>query len=345
MRTPSLAIQKHRLVVAVFAVLAPWLLASRALPQVWPSPSPAEFGVPERGEDDDSAPLTGEAFVPDLGWAEIVQVKPDPDVVVDEAARLRIEATGLPWMVREPISGIEFLLVPPGEYLRGMADEEATETFHELLGSPRHAVELTEPFYLGRTEVTRGQWRRVLGATEPGAEADDDRPVVSVSLFDVRAFLTRTNLTLPRDAEWEYACRAGAAVFSPDEIREQAWSGLTLEEGVQPVARKRPNAWGFYDMIGNAWELTGTRFMIYSRYPLGSDPLPAVADDQAWSYHFVMRGSCFAFGVEDLQPWVRLNCPPTKTQPYIGFRVARHLHTQPPQLPEAAELPEGPTPR
>lgn len=281
-----------------------------------------------------------EAVIPDLSWAEILRMEPDPEIVVDAAARERMLATGLPWLVREPKSGIELLLVPPGEYLRGKAEGEESEHFHEVSALPQHAVRISEPFYLGRTEVTRGQWDRVMGGAPDRSEGEEQLPAVSVNLFDVQGFLSRTGLTLPRDSEWEYACRAGANSLSIKERQAMGWSDLPRELWVQSVTGKRPNAWGFHGMLGNAWEWTGTRFDHYQNYPLHKGVVDQTADDEAWSYHFVMRGPLSAFKVEDQQPWVRMGRTPTSPQPFIGFRVARHLFTQPPALPESPEVTE-----
>ena len=81
-----------------------------------------------------------------LDWAEIIEATTDPTVVTDTALRDAIVKTGLPWRVRDKGTGIEMVLIPPGEFVMGKSpgDEEAES--YEL---PAHEVRLTNAFYLG----------------------------------------------------------------------------------------------------------------------------------------------------------------------------------------------------
>ncbi len=113
----------------------------------------------------------------------------------------------------EPVTGMRFVLVPAGSFTMG---SPAAETGREAQETP-HRVTLTRPFWLGRTEVTQGEWQRVMGSnpskfSDGGAQA----PVEQVSFHDVQRFLVRlgelapgSRFRLPTEAEWEYACRAG----------------------------------------------------------------------------------------------------------------------------------------
>lgn len=114
----------------------------------------------------------------DLSWCEVLEEKVDEKVVTDPAFQSAITATGLPWRVRDKASGIEMLLVPPGQFLMGgSADDEEVQT-NEL---PAHSVTLSKPFYLGRYEVTREQWSRVMQDISPSqAERQSDELVRGV---------------------------------------------------------------------------------------------------------------------------------------------------------------------
>jgi uncharacterized surface protein with fasciclin (FAS1) repeats/formylglycine-generating enzyme required for sulfatase activity len=101
----------------------------------------------------------------DLSWCEVLEQKVDEAVVADPALRAAIAATGLPWRVRDKATGIEMLLVPPGQFTMGRIPGDKEADPNEL---PAHPVTLTKPYYLGRYEVTREQWMKVMKA-EPVA--------------------------------------------------------------------------------------------------------------------------------------------------------------------------------
>ena len=137
------------------------------------------------------------------------------------------------------------------------------------------AVTLTQPFGLGKYEVTQGQWKSVMG-TEPwegqsSVQIGEDNPATYVSWDDATEFckkLTQRESTgeeyrLPTEAEWEYACRAGTTTaysFGDDEkqLGEYAWfNGNALdvdEKYAHAVGLKKPNPWGLHDMHGNVAE-------------------------------------------------------------------------------------------
>jgi formylglycine-generating enzyme required for sulfatase activity len=184
---------------------------------------------------------------------------------------------------------LELVRIPAGTFTMGSADGGDDE-------KPPHTVTIAKPFYLGRTEVTVGQFRRFVEAeryrtqaeadgqggygvtadgqwgqrpeftwTNTGVPQSDDHPVVNVSWNDAVAFcnwLGRTTgrtVALPTEAEWEYACRAGAPTkfsFGGDEARlgEYAWFAGNIGKGPRPCGQKRANVWGLYDMHGNVWE-------------------------------------------------------------------------------------------
>ena len=165
--------------------------------------------------------------------------------------------------------GMTLVYIPPGEFLMGSPKDEPDRDEDET----QHRVRLTKGFYLGATEVTQAQWKAVMGEkNNPSRFQGDDLPVECVSWDDAVEFCRKLSekeaegpeprrggktYRLPTEAEWEYACRAGSRTrFSFGEsdggLAEYAWCSGT--GGTHPVARKKPNAWGLYDMHGNVWE-------------------------------------------------------------------------------------------
>jgi formylglycine-generating enzyme required for sulfatase activity len=163
--------------------------------------------------------------------------------------------------------GMKLVLIPAGEFLMGSPDSDTDADANE---KPRHRVQITKPFYLGATEVTQGQYRAVTGANPSNFQGSDDLPVENVSWVDAQAFCAKLNelergklssasYRLPTEAEWKYACRAGTTTrFSFGDadasLGEYGWFAGNSDGKTHPVGQKRPNAWGLFDMHGNAWE-------------------------------------------------------------------------------------------
>jgi formylglycine-generating enzyme required for sulfatase activity len=130
-------------------------------------------------------------------------------------------------------------------------------------------VTLTQPFWLGRTAVTQGQYQAVMG-TNPShfTAAGRDAPVEEVSWDEAMAFCAKLTerekaagrlpagytYTLPTEAQREYACRAGTEGPFAGDLDAMAWYGPNSGGTTHPVGTKQPNGWGLYDMEGNVSE-------------------------------------------------------------------------------------------
>jgi formylglycine-generating enzyme required for sulfatase activity len=260
-------------------------------------------------------------------WAAVLTERPDPAVITDADGRRRMEATGLPWHVMDRFD-IEYLLIPPGTYRRGSLESEEGSESDER---PQHPVTLTKPFYLGRYEVTQGQWTHVMGSN-PSFFSHGVRnrlPVEDVSHIMIagedgrgggNTFLGRTGCRLPTEAEWEYACRAGTTTpFSFDQTitTDQANYGQRMA----PVGSYPANSWGLHDMHGNVWEWCSDWYAedAYAACRNGArDPVgPSVGSLR------VLRGGSWYFNPVYLRSASRRGVTPSFVYGYLGFRVAR----------------------
>ena len=192
--------------------------------------------------------------------------------------------------------GMQFALIPPGEFLMGSSDEEQARFLEQAKAvddkeavewipheGPQHRVKITQPFYLGQYEVTQAKWEAVMGSN-PSEFKDPARPVECVSWTDAQEFLRKLDqeystrgvkFVLPTEAQWEYAARAGSTTAycygdSGAKVREFAWIKSTESH---PTGQLKPNPWGIYDMYGNVWEWCWDLYEAdyYTRSPI-NDP-------------------------------------------------------------------------
>ena len=172
---------------------------------------------------------------------------------------------------------MEFVWIPAGEFLMG-TPRHGGGTYND---EARHEVRISRGFWLGKYEVTQGQWGAVMG-TNPSRFPDCGSrcPVEKVSWEDAQAFIRELNeresgsgyeYRLPTEAEWEYAARAGTSGIRYGELDEIAWYSANSAEKTHPVGQKEENAWGLHDMLGNVWEWTGDWYGVYPSGPV-TDP-------------------------------------------------------------------------
>lgn len=278
----------------------------------------------------------------------------DPRLPGFQAVSERVHVdTGLPVEVRVAGLGTVMVLVPPGEIDLGCDARPDCR--------PVHTVRVRE-FYLGRCEVTQGEWTSVMG-TNPSAHqgrefpAADRMPVEQVSWNDCQEFLRRLNqrvpgggFRLPSEAEWEYACCAGSPANAAQEgpeggtpkagdtsarawirdnsIREGKTTGPFLNVDAyapRPVGTKRPNAWGLCDMQGNVWEWCSSLWRPYPYEP--ADGRESLAEPGLR----ILRGGGFADSADFLDPRLRHAERPQRRLRWNGLRLARTVPTLEPQ--------------
>jgi formylglycine-generating enzyme len=197
--------------------------------------------------------------------------------------------------------GMTFVLIPAGTFTMGSPPEEAYRRPSEV----QRPVTISRPFYMQTTAVTVDQWRAVMGrsffARKKGSA---DMPVVKVSWHDCHKFIGKLNQltgdrhSLPTEAQWEYAARAGSttaffwgdeidcgrAMFANNPLKHDACVSVNRKAGLEsgcpaPVKHYPPNAWGLYDMHGNVWEWCLDRFRLYDNSPV-IDPVETDSGNQ-----------------------------------------------------------------
>ena len=163
----------------------------------------------------------------------------------------------------------------PGVFTMGSPKGEAGRWDWE---GPQHEVRLTKGFWLGDTPVTQALWTAAMG-NNPSTFKDPERPVETVSWDDAQQFLNKMNaripglgLRLPTEAQWEYACRAGThgPNYAGDarKLADIAWFSENSGRQTHPVATKRCNDRGLYDMLGNVWEWCAAGQRSYTAKPV-----------------------------------------------------------------------------
>ncbi|MDB4663166.1 formylglycine-generating enzyme family protein [bacterium] len=262
------------------------------------------------------------------GCGEETSVAPTP---TEEPSK---EVSVAPTTTEEPITipglNLEMMPIPAGTFLMGSPNDEEGRDNDEGL----HTVTITKPFWLGKTEVTQALWKAVMG-NNPSRFMGDDLPVEKVSWTDAVAFCEKLNemkrdtlpagyhYTLPMEAQWEYACRAGTITqfsYGNDtgysQLGSYVWCGDNSSSGTHPVGEKLPNDWGLYDMHGNVWEWC---LDWYGEYPGGSITDPQ--DPQSGTYR-VLRGGGWGSHARFCRSALRNGYGPGDTSRDLGFRVA-----------------------
>ena len=221
---------------------------------------------------------------------------------------------------------LECVLAPAGSFVMGSPPGEA-KTEQESAMERQHKVTITRPFYIGRLELTQAQYQKIMG-DNPSLAKGDELPVHNVTWQNANEFCAKLSqqlkrdVQLPTEAQWEYACRAGTTTtyYNGNDfagLDKIAWFGANSEHKMHPGGQKQANAWGIYDMLGNAREFVRD---LFGTSPQGDAMDPTGPKDGDEKNH-VVRGGAYTANAA-----LALNCrcavhKPTEALAMNGFRI------------------------
>ena len=232
----------------------------------------------------------------------------------------------------EPVTGMSFVWIPAGRFVMGCSAWAAPCDDNAL---PEHPVAL-DGYWMGRHEVTQGQWKRLMATNPSECAKGDDHPVENVSWDDVQAFVARlrdvsgSGFRLPTEAEWEYACRSGGnneRFSGGEEAHRLGWfsevvgAAAYCDESARPVGQKAPNGLGLHDMSGNLWEWVQDT---YAGDAYGSHAPDNPVHEGSGSKR-VNRGGSWGSASGHLRCTYRNRHSPGFSSSFVGFRLVRSL--------------------
>ena len=240
---------------------------------------------------------------------------------------------------------LKLALIPACKFMMGSPDSEQRDVARAALAAgmkddvanrwylnegPQHEVTISRPFYMGLYTVTQEQYEQVMGKN-PSQLKGPLNPVEMVSWKDAVEFCKKLSekagrkVRLPTEAEWEYACRAGAKTRfyfgeADIELGGHAWYAGNSDNKVHPVGQKKPNAFGLYDMHGNVWQWCADWYdeKYYATSPK-VDPAGSPGPTDVNSR--VLRGGCLTSSPKACRCSYRSGSEPSYRDNGIGFRV------------------------
>lgn len=231
-----------------------------------------------------------------------------------------------------PAPRTNLVWMPPGQFVMGSPNTDPDALGEE---QPQTVVTLTKGFFVGKYEVTGGEYLAVLG-TNPSQNPDTNAPVETVSWQQATNFCRLLNLQeaaasrlpagyayrLPTEAEWEYAARAGSTNrfswgndYAYASLGSYAWYTINSGGSTHPVGETLPNAWGLYDTAGNVSEWCQDWSAAYPGGTVTDPQGPAAGTTK------VFRGGSYSDDAIPCRPAGRRSISPTQALDSFGFRI------------------------
>jgi formylglycine-generating enzyme required for sulfatase activity/serine/threonine protein kinase len=257
----------------------------------------------------------------------------DDFIVIDQSTNSQVVTTPAEGQKTFTNSiGMEFVLIPAGEFDMGSPDSEKGRYADE---GPIHHVKIAKAFYMGKYEVTQKQWREIMGYN-PSKFQGDNLPVDTMSWADVLEFIGKLNAKegtnkyrLPTEAEWEYAARTGTKTiysFGDNEsmLGDYAWFIKNSNDRTHAVGKKMPNAWELYDMYGNVWEwVQDVYHNSYSGAPTDGSAWEGDGFDSIYGDERIYRGGGWYCSIENCRSAFRGHLSSKSRFDALGFRLLR----------------------
>jgi formylglycine-generating enzyme required for sulfatase activity len=194
--------------------------------------------------------------------------------------------------------GQTYIWVPAGTFTMGCSESDTQCYAWEM--SPKQE-RIDKGFWIGKTEVTQKAFSMVTGKN-PSRHQGPLRPVEQVSWNDAKGYCEAIGMRLPTEAEWEYAARGGSKAPYYGKLEDIAWFNVNVDwDESKEVAKRKPNAFGLYDMLGNVWEWVDDLY------------------GDKGNMH-VLRGGSFLSSERDLRVSNRAWAEPDAAYRYFGFR-------------------------
>jgi len=203
---------------------------------------------------------------------------------------------------KEPVTGMEFVWVPGGCYEMGCGSWTSDCASDE---KPVHEV-CVDGFWMGKTEVTQGQWKQIMGDNPAKFKKGDNYPIENALYEKMDKFIKKLSAVnkdayifrFPTEAEWEYACRSGGKpekYAGGSDLNQMAWYSGNSNGSTHAVATKAPNGLGLFDMNGNVNEWCDDYYRAYAyRKHKRNNPLFRLEEeDIGGGKQKVYRGGCW----------------------------------------------------
>ena len=230
---------------------------------------------------------------------------------------------------KEPLTNMEFVWISGGCFKMGCG--EFADPCEDI-EKPVHDVCL-DGFWIGKTEVTQGQWKTVMNDNPAANDSGDTYPVELISWTQAVEFIDQLNqhenksfYALPTEAQWEYACRSQGKeekYSGGNQAYPIAWFNKNSKNMTHPVAKKKPNHLNLFDMSGNVqeWCQDVYAFDVYKQTKRSQTKNPVYQGNEEGH---VIRGGSWGLAQKYCRCVSRMGMQPEMQSGLVGFRVVKN---------------------